>query len=78
MKVKLWDLNTRACVQTLSDHTDQVGALFDACTPLNSFMMHLLMQVWAVAFSDDGNRVASVSDDKTAITYSFGGTVPQT
>lgn len=23
-KVKLWDLQSRACVQTLADHTDQV------------------------------------------------------
>ena len=23
-KVKLWDLQTRTCAQTLSDHTDQV------------------------------------------------------
>ncbi len=25
-KVKLWDLQTRTCAQTLSDHTDQVLA----------------------------------------------------
>eukprot|EP00955_Chlamydomonas_euryale_P058197 357000-Chlamydomonas_euryale.AAC.2 len=51
-KVKLWDVGARACVQTLSDHTDQV---------------------WSVAFSSDGNRLASASDDKHVITYSFGG-----
>ena len=26
-KVKLWDLQTRTCAQTLSDHTDQVSIL---------------------------------------------------
>ena len=26
-KVKLWDLQTRTCAQTLSDHTDQVLVL---------------------------------------------------
>jgi WD repeat-containing protein 61 len=25
-KVKLWDVGARACVQTVSEHTDQVGA----------------------------------------------------
>ena len=27
-KVKLWDLQSRACVQTLADHTDQVSTSF--------------------------------------------------
>jgi len=26
-RVKLWDLHTRACVQTLTDHSDQVWAV---------------------------------------------------
>lgn len=26
-RVRLWDLQTRTCVQTLSDHTDQVWEL---------------------------------------------------
>ena len=27
-KVKLWDVGARACVQTVSEHTDQVGETF--------------------------------------------------
>lgn len=40
-RVRLWDLSTRTCVQTLGEHTDQVGACclclllaFDACACL--------------------------------------------
>lgn len=30
-----------------------------------------MWQVWCVAFSSDGNRLASVSDDKSVVTYSY-------
>ena len=35
-KVKLWDLQTRTCAQTLSDHTDQVPIL-PSCPALHRF-----------------------------------------
>jgi len=38
----------------------------------------MVVQVWSVAFSSDGNRLASVSDDKQLITYAFGGIASQT
>ena len=47
-KVKLWEVGTRSCVQSLAEHTDQV---------------------WGVAFRPDGNRVATVSDDKSIVLY---------
>lgn len=28
-KVKLWDLHTRSCAQTIADHTDQVLSLYE-------------------------------------------------
>lgn len=30
-KVKLWDLTTRTCAQTVADHTDQVRVDVDGC-----------------------------------------------
>jgi WD repeat-containing protein 61 len=50
-RVRLFDLATRACVQTVNDHTDQV---------------------WALAFSGDGSRLASGGDDKALNFYSVG------
>ena len=42
-KVKLWDLQTRACVQTIADHTDQVRGLpaepFFAVTPCRLLLL---------------------------------------
>lgn len=49
-KVKLWDLKEKKCVQTSSEHSDQV---------------------WGVAWSSDGKRLASVSDDRSLCTYAF-------
>lgn len=48
-RVRLWDLSTRTCLQTLGEHTDQV---------------------WGLAFSSDGTRLASAGDDKLLTIYS--------
>lgn len=50
-RVKLWDLATRACVQTLGEHTDQVWALaFDSTgTRLCSGGDDKLLTIYSIA-----------------------------
>ena len=48
--VKLWDVGTRSCVQTMSDQSEAV---------------------WGVCFGPGGDKVASVSDDKSVNLYDF-------
>lgn len=49
LQVKLWELSSRSCIQTMTEHSDQV---------------------WGCAFSADGKRLASISDDKQLVVYS--------
>jgi len=47
-KLKIWDLLTRECVHTFSDHQGKC---------------------WAAAFNSKGNKLASVSSDKSLVIY---------
>ena len=48
--VKVWEVNTRQCVHTFSEHQDQV---------------------WGVKLNHTGDRLVSVSDDRTINVYAI-------
>ena len=79
--VKVWEVATKQCLHTFTDHSDQVkdfpsGCLpvqpsFLSCTVFLLLLMNHFTQVWSVKYNKEGNQVSSVSDDKTINIYSI-------
>ena len=63
---KVWEVATKQCLHTFTDHSDQVSA---HCL----FSSHIgdVLQVWSVKYNKEGNQVVSVSDDKSVNIYSI-------
>ena len=80
--VKVWEVATKQCVHTFSEHSDQVqSSTLNFRGNLNfpdfTFRMRFLTdeplsarpQVWSVAYNPDGDKIISVSEDKNVLVY---------
>ena len=80
--VKVWEVATKQCVHTFSEHSDQVqSSTLNFRGNLNfpdfTFRLRFLTdeplsarpQVWSVAYNPDGDKIISVSEDKNVLVY---------
>ena len=65
-QVKVWEVATKQCLHTFTEHSDQVTGRF--FSPLFIFSYP---QVWSLKYNKEGNKLMSVSDDKTINVYSI-------
>ena len=69
--VKVWEVATKQCVHTFSEHSDQVQSpTFHISTAfLTDEPLSARPQVWSVAYNPDGDKIISVSEDKNVLVY---------